>query len=202
MKTLEKKISEFLEDLGSRSPVPGGGSAAALAGALGASLLSMVAHFTLGKKGYEKVGKEMKRFLFESYRLRERLGRLVDEDIERYLEVTRSQRLAKFLTKNESKQKVLAFALRRALASSLAICKASHQGLLLSNQLARKGNRSLSSDAKIASLFFFASFHAAYLTSEANAQSLDKRVLQRTKKILSPLKTSTEREIKGILRQR
>ena len=202
MKALDKKVSEFLEDLGSRSPVPGGGSAAALVGALGSSLLSMVAHFTLGKKGYERVGKEMKRFLFESYRLRERLGRLVEEDIERYLEVTRSQRLAKFLTKKESKRKVREGALRKALASSLAICKASHRGLLLSSQLVQKGNQSLSSDAKIASLFFFASFHAAYLTSEANAHSLDKRVLQKTRKILSPLKASAEREIKGILRQR
>ncbi|MBI4437259.1 MAG: cyclodeaminase/cyclohydrolase family protein [Candidatus Omnitrophica bacterium] len=199
MKYLDKKVSEFLDDLGSRSPVPGGGSAAALVGALGASLLSMVTHFTLGKKGYEKVDKEMKKLLFESYRLRERLGRLVDEDIERYLEVTRAQRLFKRLTKKESKKKVLEEPLRKALASSLAICKVSHQGLLLSKQLAQKGNRGLLSDAKIASLFFFSSFHAAYFTSFANARSLDKKIFLKTKRILSPLKNSAQREIKGML---
>ncbi len=47
---IEKKVNNFLNELASSSPTPGGGSVAALAGALGAALLSMVGNLTLGKR--------------------------------------------------------------------------------------------------------------------------------------------------------
>lgn len=199
VKYSDKKISEFLESLSSRSPVPGGGSAAALVGAVGASLLGMVAHFTLGKKGYEKQTAEMKKMLLTSYRIRDALSRLIDEDVESYLEVSRAQRAAKLLTKEESRARVLAKALRKALASSLTICKLSHHGLLLSKKVIQTGNQNLKSDAKTACRFLFASFQGGCLMSEANVQWLgDGAVSRRVKKILSPLRQEAEKVIKEI----
>ena len=52
-------IEEFINELASNSPAPGGGTAAALGGAMGISLLEMVANLTIGKKGFESVKKEM-----------------------------------------------------------------------------------------------------------------------------------------------
>lgn len=203
MKYTEKKVYEFLEGLSSHAPVPGGGSAAALVGALGVSLLGMVAHFTLGKKGYEKSDSEIKKILLESYRMRDRLSRLVDGDIESYQEVSRAQRAAKVLTKKESREKLLRKALRKALASSLNICKVSHRGIRISERLAKIGNTGLRSDAKAACFFLFASFQAAFLMSEANAKWLkDDSVFQKMERVLLPLRDELERTMKEIQREK
>ncbi len=203
VKYSDKKISEFLEALGSRSPVPGGGSAAALVGSLGASLLCMVIHFTIGKKGYEREASEMKKVLLASYRLRDRLTRLVDEDTQSYLEVSRAQRTAKLLTQKEAKEKVLRKALRKALASSLSICKSSHRGILLSQKVIQRGNAHLKSDAKAASFFFFASFHAAFLMCEANLRWLkEDTVSKRVEKILFSLEQEAEKAVKEVQKKR
>jgi len=203
MKYNEKKISEFLEELSSQVSVPGGGSASALVGALGAALLGMVSHFTLGKKGYEKLSGEVKKILFESYRVRDRLSRLIDEDVASYLEVSRAQRAAKLFTRKESKERMLKGALRRALASSLNICKASHRGLLIAKRVTQIGNKNLKSDAKAAALFLSASFHASFLMSEANLRWLkDDAVSKRIAKILLPLRKEVERTVKEIQKER
>ena len=203
MKYHEKKISEFLEELSSQASVPGGGSASALVGALGASLLGMVSHFTLDKKGYEKFSGEVKKILFESYRVRDRLSRLIDEDVQSYLKVSGAQRAARLLTRKESKERVLKAALRRALASSLNICKASHRGLLVSKRVIQIGNKNLKSDAKAAALFLSASFHAAFLMSEANIQWLkDDAVSKRIGKILLSLREEVENTMEEIQKEK
>ena len=195
----DKKISEFLESLSSRSPVPGGGSAAALVGAVGASLLGMVAHFTLGKKGYEKQAAEMKKILLASYRVRDHLSRLVDEDVESYLEVSRAKRAARLLATKESREKVFRNALRKALASSLSICKSSHRGLLLSRKVIHTGNQNLKSDAKAAAGFLYASFRGGILMCEANIEWLNEdKISQKVEKALSPLKRDVEKTMKEI----
>ena len=61
--TEEKKISEYLEVLSSKAPVPGGGGASALAGALGNALGQMVVNLTVGKKKYAEVEDEMQKYL-------------------------------------------------------------------------------------------------------------------------------------------
>ena len=61
--TEEKKISEYLEVLSSKAPVPGGGGASALAGALGNALGQMVVNLTVGKKKYAEVEEEMQKYL-------------------------------------------------------------------------------------------------------------------------------------------
>lgn len=181
MKSIDKKVSDFLEELASRSPVPGGGSAAALVGALGASLLGMVAHFTRTKKVSGKL-------LFESSRIRNRLAHAVDEDIQSYLKVTRARGAAR---RKKS--------LKKALASSLTICKASCDGLRLSKKLLKLANPSLKSDVKAGAFFFFAAFHAGYFMSQTNAIWLrERRVSRRVEKMLLPLRKEVDKIIQEI----
>src|SRR5262245_12711668 len=73
-------ISRFLDELASSSPAPGGGSAAALAGAAGAALTSMVCRLTIGKKKYAGVEEEMKELLEKSEDLRSMFTRMIDRD--------------------------------------------------------------------------------------------------------------------------
>ena len=70
-------VEKFLDDLASGNPTPGGGSAAAIIGAMGAALVSMVCNVTIGKKGYEGVEAEMRAILAESERVRRRLSAIL-----------------------------------------------------------------------------------------------------------------------------
>jgi len=75
---IDKKVSNFLDELASNSPTPGGGSAAALAGALGAGLISMVGNLTVGKKKYEDVEEDIKKIISSSEKLRYELSQLIE----------------------------------------------------------------------------------------------------------------------------
>jgi formiminotetrahydrofolate cyclodeaminase len=80
----EQTLKKYLDDLAAKLPAPGGGSAAALAAALGASLISMVVNFTLGKPKYAEYEKGLKQILSKSERLREEFLNLVDLDVTAY----------------------------------------------------------------------------------------------------------------------
>jgi formiminotetrahydrofolate cyclodeaminase len=76
----DTKFKEFLDELGSSSSTPGGGSAAALSGAFGASLLSMACNLTIGKEKFKIVEPELKKNLERMVGIKSRLLELVDED--------------------------------------------------------------------------------------------------------------------------
>ncbi len=80
----EMNLASFTDELASDSAAPGGGSVAALSGALGASLVSMVCRLTIGKKGYEEYEEEIKEALLESEKLRNRLLEAIDIDAQAF----------------------------------------------------------------------------------------------------------------------
>jgi hypothetical protein len=77
----QNSIDEFLARLASADATPGGGSAAAIMGAMGAALVSMVCNVSIGKKGYEAVDAEMRVVRTQSETLRLRLTAMVAEDV-------------------------------------------------------------------------------------------------------------------------
>ncbi len=81
---LDKPLQAYLDELASSQPTPGGGSAAALSGAMGAGLASMVARLTLGKDAYASVQPEIEAIVQNTERLRARFQQLIQEDIEAY----------------------------------------------------------------------------------------------------------------------
>src|SRR5919199_5009336 len=81
---LDQPVAEFSARLAAKEPTPGGGSAAALAGALGAGLVSMVCNYTVGREKFADVDEEMRGVLHRSEELRAELERAVDEDVEAY----------------------------------------------------------------------------------------------------------------------
>src|ERR1700690_3820855 len=95
MKLIEKSVTKFLDELASKSPAPGGGSVAALAGSIGSALTSMVCQLTIGKKKYAGVEKEMKKILEQSEDLRRKFAELVDEDTEAFNKVMEAYSLPK-----------------------------------------------------------------------------------------------------------
>src|SRR5258708_33103401 len=91
----DRSIEKFLDDLAGGNPTPGGGSAAAIMGAMGAALVSMVCNVTIGKKGYEAVEAEMKAVREESERVRRRLTAMVAEDIAAFDSILAAYKLPK-----------------------------------------------------------------------------------------------------------
>ena len=197
MSYLNKTLSEFLKELSAHTPVPGGGSAAALAGALGMGLLSMSAYFSIGKKTPRAKRREIKKLLRESRRLKDRFAQLVDEDVRNYLEVVKANRLVTYLPERRQSP-FLEPSLRKALASALNICNNAHHGIHLSKILLEKGNPHLVSDVATAAALLNGSFTSARFLCEANLSALkNKRLHQKTDRLLS----FQEKEIERLIAQ-
>jgi formiminotetrahydrofolate cyclodeaminase len=81
---LDQPLQQYLDDLASSKSTPGGGSASALSGAMGAALASMVARLTVGKTGYEEVQDEVKSIIQQTENLRLRFQELIQADIQAY----------------------------------------------------------------------------------------------------------------------
>ncbi len=81
---LDKPLQNYLDELASAQPTPGGGSAAALSGAMAAGLACMVAQLTLGKADYAAVQQEIEELVQQTETLRVRFQQLMQEDIEAY----------------------------------------------------------------------------------------------------------------------
>lgn len=90
---IDQTLQSYLDDLASSQPAPGGGSAAALSGAMGAGLASMVCRLTLGKEAYAGVQQEIEGLLRQTEKLRLRFQQLMQEDIEAYGRLSASYKL-------------------------------------------------------------------------------------------------------------
>ncbi|MFZ0035161.1 MAG: cyclodeaminase/cyclohydrolase family protein [Sedimentisphaerales bacterium] len=171
---LEGKFKEYIDDLAAKKPAPGGGSAAAVVGALGVSLLSMVANFTLGKEKYKNVEPEIQEILSSSEKLRAGLEKLVDEDVAAYRTVSAAYQMAKE-TEEQKKARTEAIqaALRTAMAVPLAACRNLSEAMKLCQPLLEKGNANLASDVGVGAEFIASAFTSALLNVEINLASIN-----------------------------
>ncbi len=176
----ERTVHEFLNELGSSSPAPGGGSASALAGALGAGLISMVCRLTIGKKKYADVQAEMESVLQQSERLRAGMARLVDEDSEVFKEVMAAFSLPKE-TSEEQDQRTAAIqaATKKATLVPLNLMKLTGEAIALAKIIAEKGNKNSASDAGVAALMLQAACSGAALNVRINLGSLKEEAFVR-----------------------
>ena len=157
-------VNDFLSELASGSPTPGGGSVAALCGALGAALTSMVCNLTVGKKKYADVEDDMKRVLEKSESLRLELEGLMDEDAEAFDKVMEAMRLPKETDEEKaSRESVLQSSLVDAAMVPLAVMEKCVGVIVLAEEAAQKGNVNAVSDAGVAALTARAGAHAARL---------------------------------------
>jgi formiminotetrahydrofolate cyclodeaminase len=171
---VDERIREFVKKVASDSPTPGGGSVAALCGALSGSLTAMVCNLTIGREKYEDVRSEMEKALDDSSSIVERLIELVDEDSEAYQSVIAALRLPKE-TEEEKGNRMAAMqnALRRAIAAPTEVMELSLEAMKVAYLVARKGNKSAVSDAGSAAMLAFAALHAAMMNVRINLKELE-----------------------------
>ena len=165
----EWSIQAYLDKLAGADPEPGGGSVAALAGALGAGLVTMVTALTLGKEKYAAVQDDMDEIKAGAEKLRADLAAFITADAEAYAKVAAAMKLPR---DNEAQKKersrVLQAALKGAAAVPLKIAEAAVEVARLSLPAAEKGNPNAVSDAGVAVVLADAAAQSAALNVKIN----------------------------------
>ena len=173
-------LKTYLDDLAARKPAPGGGSAAALTGALGCALLSMACNFTIGKDKYKDVEPKIKSALRETESLRKRFLSLVDLDVRAYHKVFNSRK-----AKENIYQKNLVEATKVPLEISILALK----GYGLCPLLRKIANKYLISDVYVGEELLKSCFKSAEFNVIINLPQIkDKNFILRTKKTITDLK--------------
>lgn len=172
-KFADKTVAQFLDELASKAPVPGGGSGAALAGALGAALASMVGNLTAGKSRYADVQDEIENLLAQTEALRARLTDLIEEDIAAYYKLSSAYKMPRDTDEQKAtRSAAIQSALREATQPPMAIAEACVEVLRLSKPLAEIGNVNAVSDAGVAALLAEAALRSAALNILINLGSI------------------------------
>ena len=172
----KRSIEEFLGDLASGAPTPGGGSAAAIMGAMGAALVSMVCNVTIGKKGYEAAEPEMRAVLAESEKLRLRLTAMVAEDVAAFDSLMAGYKLPKANDEEKSRRAAaIQAALRRATEVPLDCARVCAEVIALSRRASEKGYLGVISDGGVGVLAAYTGMRGAALNVYINAPSLKDR---------------------------
>jgi formiminotetrahydrofolate cyclodeaminase len=169
-----KTLNSFLDELASDSPAPGGGSVAALAGALGAALTSMVCRLTVGKKKYADVDSEMKATMGQAEALRMQFTSLVDKDTAAFNKVMEAYGLPK---DSEAQKTLRTAAIREATKEAtmvpLEVMKHCIDAMALAGIVAAKGNVNSVSDAGVSALMLHAACESAALNVLINLKGLN-----------------------------
>jgi methenyltetrahydrofolate cyclohydrolase len=172
----QRPLESFLDELASGAPTPGGGSAAAIIGAMGAALVSMVCNVTIGKKGHEAVESEMKSVRDESEKLRLRLTALVAEDVAAFDALMAAYRLPKSSEEDKSlRAAAIQSSLLGATEAPLKCARACAEVVALSRRAGEKGYAGVISDAGVGVLAANTGLRSAALNVYINAPSLKDR---------------------------
>ena len=174
---LQSSVEKFLDELASGNPTPGGGSAAAIVGAMGAALVSMVCNVTIGKKGYEAVEAEMRAILQESENVRRRLMEMVAEDIAAFDSILAAYKMPKTTEEDKAaRAAAIQACLRRATEVPLDCAHACAEVIALSRRASERGYLNVISDGGVGVLAGFTGLRSAALNVYINAPALKDRV--------------------------
>ncbi|MBN1281317.1 MAG: cyclodeaminase/cyclohydrolase family protein [Candidatus Thermoplasmatota archaeon] len=205
-KLVNMNLKLFLNELASSSPAPGGGSTAALAGALGAALSSMVCNLTIDKQGYEAVQHDIHEMRTQSEQLRKQLTELIDKDTEAFNEVMKALKMPKETDEQKEKRRTaMQTAFKHAADVPLTTARTCVQLMDIARVVAEKGNKNSISDAAVSALMAQAGVQAAILNVRINLGSIkDTTYTQHiSTEIQTLLQTAMEKtsDILGIVEQ-
>ena len=176
MSAKTETIGKFLDELASDAPTPGGGGAAALSGAMGAALVSMVCNLTIGKKNYEAVSDDLKKTLARAEALRAELTQGIDEDVVAFNTLMGAYGLPRGTDEEKAaRTDAIQVALKAATLAPLHTCKICYDVIALSKEAADKGNLNVISDAGVAVLAANAGLRSCALNVFINAKSIKDR---------------------------
>jgi formiminotetrahydrofolate cyclodeaminase len=175
-----QSLEKYLADASAGEPTPGGGSASAFAGALGAAMGCMAANFTVGRKKFERVWPRVSELLEQCERAREALLGLADADVAAYSHVSRAYAMPK---ETPDEKAARAAAIRDALklamqapSKTFAVCAETIRAI---DELADLANPNLLSDIGVAAALLLAALEGAQLNIEVNLACIKDEELTR-----------------------
>jgi formiminotetrahydrofolate cyclodeaminase len=169
-------IQQFLNELASKSATPGGGSAAAIMGAQGAALISMVCNLTIGKPKFADVEAEMQTLLAQAEDLRQQLTDFIQADVDVFNRVMAAYGLPKESDADKAaRSSTIQAVMKDATIVPLDCAKACAEVIALSQIAAEKGNPNVISDAGAAVMAAYGGLKTAALNVYINAASLKDR---------------------------
>jgi formiminotetrahydrofolate cyclodeaminase len=178
----DTEIEPFLDALASNSATPGGGSAAAIIGAMGAALVSMICNLTIGKKKYAEVEAELKGVLAKAEKLRRRLTGMIEDDVQAFDAVMAAYGMAKETDADKAARgEAIQAALKQATDVPLRCCHAAREVIDLAAIASDKGNLNVISDAGVGALAAYAALRSAALNVFTNAKMITDRTFAEAK---------------------
>jgi len=179
---IDGPIRKYLDDLAAKKPAPGGGSAAALAASVGASLMCMVANYTVGNPKYKAVEEAAAAIYAKAENFRNRLMELIDEDVAAYGKLSKGiKEAAKDAARTEELYK-------EAAGVPFEVCRISAECLKMCEELAEVGNRNLVTDTAIAALLLESAFFSAKFNVYINLKYVkDLEFVGKIHRTLAPL---------------
>lgn len=164
-----ESLDEYLTRLASDEPVPGGGSAATIVGAMGAALVAMVARICTANPKYAEYAGDARQIVVESDDVRARLSSARDRDERAFGEVVAAQHLPKNTPDEKTaRREALENALRAAAEAPLNAAALALEALRLADRVLLIPNRSLASDAGCAAEFAAAALAACAYNVRVN----------------------------------
>ena len=149
----KQSIESFVQDLNSTKPMPGGGSAAAICGAMAAALAGMSAHMTAGKKKYAAVEGRMQEIITATQALQEEMLAMAQEDADMYTLVLQAYKLPKATEEEAARRgRAIEDASRTAVAASLKVTGACVRIMKLAYTTVTEGNRMMVTDGSASAL--------------------------------------------------
>ena len=168
--------NEFVEVLGSKAPVPGGGGASALVGAVGTALGNVVGALTVGKKKYADVEEEMKELMAKATTLQDELLHLIERDAEVFEPLSKAYGMPRETEEEKAeKARVMEIVLKDACSVPMEIMEKCCEAIDLIVEFAAKGSALAISDAGVGAAFCKAALEGASLNVYINTKSMKNR---------------------------
>lgn len=170
---VDKSCRDFIEVLASKAPVPGGGGAAALGGAIGMALCNMVGNLTVGKKKYADVEPEVKELLEKGYKIISELEALVDKDAEVFEPLSRAYGLPKNTPEEiKFKEETLEKCSKDACSVPMEIMRKSYEGIKILKRMGEIGSMLAISDVGCGVVFMKAALISGKLNVIINLNTI------------------------------
>ncbi len=171
---VDKTVIGFVDETSSESPAPGGGSVAALVGAMGAALGTMVANLSAHKRGWDERWEGFSAWAVTGNRISGELLQLVDLDTKAFNEVMAAFRLPKRSEEDSrNRHQAIQAAARQAMEVPLQVMETTLSCMPLLAEMARSGNPASVSDAGVGALCARAAVRGAYLNVRINSSDLE-----------------------------
>lgn len=172
MNLTQQSCKDFTALLASKAPVPGGGGAAALVGAVGVALATMVGNYTVGKKTYAAVEADVQALMVKAEDIRCQLLDLVEADAAAFAPLSQAYSIPK---DDPSREAVMEDCLRQAATPPMEMLRLCAQAIDLHGEMLEKGSRIMLSDVGTGVLFCQSALLGAALNVKVNTKSMTDR---------------------------